>query len=300
MVFGMNPDGSAYTNLHSFGGTLSSGDADGLQPLASLTTLGTDLFGSCSGGGAAGNGTVFRLKTDGSGFTNLHVFSALVSGTNGDGAMPRAGGLTVNGTNLFGTTRLGGAAGNGVLYRMNLDGSGFTNLRSFTAATNSISADGIYPFGPLFSSGNALYGTASGGGVSSNGTVFVVNTDGSGFKVLHNFSRVLSTTNGDGAVPVSVILSSNTLYGVAHSGGSGGSGALFSLFVPPSLSLAWADGNAILSWPTNADGFTLRSASNLDWTAVWSPVAPAPVNLNGQYTVTNSADSGQMYYRLAR
>jgi uncharacterized repeat protein (TIGR03803 family) len=300
MIFGMNTDGSAYTNLHSFTSLTSGTNTDGIQPLATLAVYGTNLFGACSGGGAKGNGTTFRLKTDGSGFTNLHVFSAMLSGTNGDGAMPYAGGLTVNGTNLFGTTRLGGMGGNGVLYRMNLDGSGFTNLHSFTAAADFTNTDGLYPFGSLFSSGSTLYGTAAGGGATTNGTVFVVNTDGSGFKVLYNFSHVLNLTNADGAVPVSVMLSSNTLYRVAHSGGSGGSGAVFSLFVPPPLSLNFSNGSAVLAWPTNADGFTLQSASDLSATSAWTSITATPVNSNGQYVLTNSPSGGQMFYRLGR
>src|ERR1035438_5586880 len=131
MIFGVNTDGSGYAKLHSFASLVSGTNSDGIQPLATMTISGTNLFGWCSGGGAAGNGTLFHMNTDGSGFTNLHVFSALVSGTNSDGAMPYAGGLTVNGNTLFGTTRLGGSAGNGVLYCMNMDGSGFTNLHSF-------------------------------------------------------------------------------------------------------------------------------------------------------------------------
>ena len=131
----------------------------------------------------------------------------------------------------------------------------------------------------------------TGGGPTTNGTVFVVNTDGSGFKVLYNFSHLTSLTNADGAVPVSVILSSNTLYGVAHTGGSGGSGA---------LSLNFSSGNAVLAWPTNADGFTLQSASDLSAVPAWTPVAANPVNQNGQYVLTNSLSDGQMFYRLAR
>jgi uncharacterized repeat protein (TIGR03803 family) len=300
MVFGVNTDGSGYTNLHSFAGLVSGTNSDGIQPLATLAIYGTNLFGACSGGGAFGSGTAFRMNTDGSGFTNLHVFSALVSGTNSDGKMPYFGGLTMNGTNLFGTTRLGGATSNGVLYRMNMDGSGFTNLHSFTAATGFTNTDGVYPFGSLFSSGSTLYGTASGGGATTNGTVFVMNTDGSGFKVLYNFSNLSNLTNADGAVPISVMLSSNILYGVAHTGGSGGSGALFSLFVPPPLSLNFSGGNAVLAWPTNADGFILQSNADLTQPALWGAVSPASVNINGQNIVTNPMSGGQMFYRLGR
>ena len=305
MIFGMNLDGSGYANLHSFTALTSGTNADGIQPLGTLTAYGTNLFGSCSGGGAAGRGTVFRMGTDGSSFTNLHVFSAVISGTNSDGAVPYAGGLTVNGNALFGGTRGGGSAGNGVLYRMNLDGSGYTVLHSFSAVNNLSNADGIYPFGTLFSSGNTLYGTAAQGGVSSNGTMFVVNTDGSGFHTLYNFGSTLTNsanapTNACGAIPISAILSSNTLYVVAHSGGTGGVGTVVSLFVPPPLNISYSGTNAVLAWPTNADGFALLSATNVSSGAAWTPVAPAPVNNNGQFTVTNPVSGGPVFFRLAR
>ena len=50
--------------------------------------------------------------------------------------------------------------------------------------TNS---DGANPYAGLILSGNTLYGTASDGGSSGNGTVFAVNTDGTGFTNLHSF-----------------------------------------------------------------------------------------------------------------
>ena len=40
----------------------------------------------------------------------------------------------------------------------------------------------------LILSGNTLYGTASSGGSSGDGTVFAVNTDGTGFTTLHSFT----------------------------------------------------------------------------------------------------------------
>src|SRR5258707_397901 len=59
----------------------------------------------------------------------------------------------------------------------------FTNLYGFTGGN-----DGGAPSASLILSGNTLYGTASGGGSSGNGTVFAVNTDGSGFANLYEFA----------------------------------------------------------------------------------------------------------------
>src|SRR6185369_524371 len=81
----------------------------------------------------------------------------------------------------------------------------FTTLYSFQGGN-----DGANPYAGLILSGNTLYGMARDGGSSGNGTVFAVNTDGSGFAVLHTF------TNIDGAHPeTGLILSGNTLYGTA-------------------------------------------------------------------------------------
>src|SRR5205809_462400 len=80
-------------------------------------------------------------------------------------------------------------------------------------------------------SGPTLYGTAFYGGSSGNGTVFAVNTDGTGFTNLHSFTATSGPgccLNSDGAWPIAgLILSSNTLYGTASSFGSSGYGTVF-------------------------------------------------------------------------
>jgi uncharacterized repeat protein (TIGR03803 family) len=124
----------------------------------------------------------------------LHHFSqnSLVAGlgppvvfTNSDGGGPQAS-LILSGNTLYGTASGYGIGGNGTVFKVNLDGGGFAVLHSFTIGlTNS---DGAYPWGRLILSSNALFGTAYVGGNSGNGTVFAVNTDGTGFTTLHNFS----------------------------------------------------------------------------------------------------------------
>src|SRR5260221_9510504 len=79
----------------------------------------------------------------------------------------------------------------------------FTTLHSFTG-TNTIftgvftNSDGAYPYAGLItnSSGNTLYGTAQAGGSADNGTVFAVNTDGTGFTTLHNFTATSTNSSG--------------------------------------------------------------------------------------------------------
>src|SRR6267154_3423716 len=90
-----------FTVLHSFTATSanSSGvptNSDGTSPLV-LISSGNTLYGTAGGGGTVGNGTVFKVNADGSGFTNLHSF------TGSDGANP--GGLISSGNTLYGTAR---------------------------------------------------------------------------------------------------------------------------------------------------------------------------------------------------
>jgi uncharacterized repeat protein (TIGR03803 family) len=62
-------------------------------------------------------------------------------------------------------------------------------------------------------SGTTLYGTAQRGG-GNEGTMFKVNTDGTGFATLHAFSPLggRDLTNWDGAFPeTELVVSGNTL-----------------------------------------------------------------------------------------
>src|SRR6266478_4061297 len=87
----------------------------------------------------------------------------------------------------------------------------------------AINSEGANPNAGLILSNNTLYGTAADGGSSGAGTIFAVNTDGTGFRILHDF-----TGGSDGASPCDgLLLSGNTLYGTAYSGGSSGNGTLF-------------------------------------------------------------------------
>src|SRR6266481_1527225 len=108
----------------------------------------------------------------------------LTGGGNSDGAYPNAG-LILSGNTLYGTASQGGSYGWGTVFAVNTDAAGFTTLHSFTAASTSSSgaytnSGGADPQAGLILSGNTLYGTAAGGGSSGNGTVFSVNTNGTG------------------------------------------------------------------------------------------------------------------------
>ena len=221
-VFAVHTNGTGFTNRHSCTATAGSNstNSDGSHPYAGLILSGTTLYGTASHGGSSGYGTVFAVNTDGTGFTNRHTFTG-----SSDGTYPNA--LILSGTTLYGTAYGGGSSGYGTVFAVNTDGTGFTNLHSFTATSGpfpSTNSDGAYPAAGLILSGNTLYGTAQHGGSSGYGTVFAVNTNGTGFTNRHSFN------SSDGAYPYAgLILSGNTLYGTASQGGSAGYGTVFAV-----------------------------------------------------------------------
>jgi uncharacterized repeat protein (TIGR03803 family) len=302
-VFAVNTDGTAFTILHSF----TRSGTDGAYPLAKLTLSGSTLYGTTGNGGSFDDGTVFRINTDGTGFTNLYSFTAvnfnLTVPTNSDGRIPRNV-LILSDNTLYGATLRGGTSGSGTVFKINTDGTGFKNLHNFTAidfnSGSPTNSGGALPIGGLVLQGKHLFGTTVDGGIFGNGTIFMVNTDGSGFSNLHNFN-----TDTDGAYPYAgLILSGNTLYGAAQVGGSSGNGTVFSLTLPspPPLTITPFAANVILFWPTNATGFpfTLQATTNLVSQAVWTTVSPVSAVVSGLNTVTNPISGAQKFYRLSQ
>ena len=203
VIYRSSADGGNYTVLQNL--------PTGSNPSGSLTLGGSILYGMTNGGGT-GLGTVFKIQTNGGGFQMLHSF---LSG-GGDGRSP-FGSLVLSGSTLYGMTQRGGAGNTGVIFSMNVDGTGFTVLHSFTGG----SSDGSFPLGSLTLSGSTLYGMTSSGGASNGGTIFKIDIDGGGFGLLQS----LSGGNPQG----SLLASGSLLYGMTNSGGSGGSGTIFKI-----------------------------------------------------------------------
>jgi uncharacterized repeat protein (TIGR03803 family) len=179
------------------------------------------------GGGSSGTGTVFKVNTDSTGFQLLHSFS----GGSGDGALPN-GSLTLADSILYGMTTYDGSSNAGVIFKININGTGFQVLRSFTGAAG----DGGSPYGSLILSGSTLYGMSAGGGnigpgPSGWGTVFKISTNGTSFQLLHSFP-IGGVPDGD-SPNGSLALSGSTLYGMATYGGnasgSSGGGTIFKI-----------------------------------------------------------------------
>jgi len=195
--------------------------------------------------------------------------------------------------NLF--TRLGVVrlrAGRNWVVTALISGLGWIPAGGLKAQTfMSVNFDGAYPQAGLILSGNTLYGTAYSGGSWALGTVFAVNTDGTGFTNLHSF-----TGGSDGANPIGgLILSSNTLYGATRNGGSSGNGTAFSLPLPPlppvmrckNVTVA-AGANCSADAAVDDGSFSPNAGDTI--TLVQSPAAPYPLgDTSVTLIVTNSS-----------
>ncbi|QQG41874.1 MAG: hypothetical protein HYV90_01010 [Candidatus Woesebacteria bacterium] len=213
-IFSMNTDGSGYSILHNFAG----GGSDGATPESTLVLSGTKLYGTTFVGGDSSLGTIFSMNTDGTGFTLLHEFAGGAS----DGSKPAIGGLTLSGSVLYGTTSLGGDSNKGTIFSMNTDGTGFTLLREFAGGASDGSDASI---STLSLDSGVLYGTTAQGGDSNKGTIFSMNTDGTGFTLLHEFAGGASDSDS----PKSMILRDGVIYGASFSGGDSNFGTVYKI-----------------------------------------------------------------------
>ena len=90
------------------------------------------LYGIAMDGGAGAAGLVFRIQTNGTGFTVIKNFplTDVITGTNGDGANPQAG-LVLSGSTLFGTTMNGGSGGKGTVFSLDTARQQFHRVEEF-------------------------------------------------------------------------------------------------------------------------------------------------------------------------
>jgi uncharacterized repeat protein (TIGR03803 family) len=193
-VFEVAPGSGQITTLASFNGS------NGKNPYAGLVMDGQgDLYGTTTGGGANGDGTVFELIQGSNTITTLASFN----GT--DGRSPRAMLLMDGSGNLYGTTQVGGAANRGTVFEV-AEGSGtITTLAQFNRGP------GGQPQGPLVMDNHGnLYGATAMAATSNGCTVFEV-VQGSG---------TVTTMTSLSAVPESglVMDSSGNLYGTTTAG----------------------------------------------------------------------------------
>ena len=178
VIYKLNSDGTNFTILRSFTGN------DGRDPRGRLVLSGTTLYGTTLLGGTADQGSIFKINTDGSGFATLHSFI-----DSADGANPPSG-LALVGRTLQGFTESGGTGGQGTLFRIDLDGSGFTTVRHF-----DYGMEGVVNGDPLATE-SAVYGSGLYGGAIGNGTVFKVESAISAGVLVTTAADVINAADG--------------------------------------------------------------------------------------------------------
>lgn len=172
----------------------------------------------------------------------LHVFGSVPD----DGKEPGEGLVIGKGGTLYGTTRFGGAFGNGTVYSVAPPaeaGGAWTEevLHSFCS-----SGDGCNPISILaIGDGGVLYGTTAEGGIAEGtgcGIVFsltppAVAGDSWTEDILHIFTE--GTEDGCHSGGGVTIGAGGVLYGATGAGGAFSDGTLYSLSPPASAGEAW-------------------------------------------------------------
>jgi len=199
-VFRVTPTGKV-TTLYSF--CSKSGCADGASPYAGLVQAANgNFYGTTSGGGANGDGTVFEI-TPGGALTTLYSFCSQTGCT--DGEFPYAGLVQGEDGNFYGTTfGTFTATRYGTVFKITPGGK-LTTLYSFCSKSGC--ADGAGPYAGLAQAtdGN-LYGTTAYGGANDScggwesdvgcGTVFRITPSGV-LTTLYSFCSQSDCTDGE-------------------------------------------------------------------------------------------------------
>ncbi len=226
-LFTIRTDGSSYAVLLELGGR--GAPALPHSP-PTLSPDGAALYGMTSNGGAHDKGTIYSLAAAGGAATVLHSFDKP------DGEEPH--GLLVFDSSrqtLLGMTRKGGTlpAGaapgepSGVVFRFEPRTGHYDPVHTFATGDPENGATNDHGFLTLVD--GTAYATTELGGQYGSGTIFAIEEDGSGFRVVHSFAG----GTGDGALPYgSLVPVGGWLYGTTTRGGTGDDGTLFR-FLPP-------------------------------------------------------------------
>jgi uncharacterized repeat protein (TIGR03803 family) len=193
----------------------------GIHPTAGVVLDGAgNLYGTTSGGGANGWGTVYKLIPESFGFEVQVLYSFQ---NQSDGNTPYGGLVIDNAGDLYGSTAKGGQNGGGTIFELSPSNGGWTfnllySLSGLMGPEASLTFD---------AAGN-LYGTTSADGTHDDGSVFELSPSNGGwiYTDLHNF-----TGGSDGSDPVSsVVLDANgNIFGTASKGGPDGAGTVFEI-----------------------------------------------------------------------
>jgi uncharacterized repeat protein (TIGR03803 family) len=232
--------GGAWTQSQLYAFT---GRSDGRLPVPAalaLTTKGT-LYGVTSRGGAWDSGVLFQLTTkNGISYTESVLYSF---GDLSDASTPSGPILMDSAGSLYGVTSLGGAFGQGTLYKFVPAANGQLATESILYSFGASTTTGSYPNGNLvFDVGGDIYGVTNGGGANGDGVVYML----APAKTSWTESILFAFDTNDGTNPIGGLTwnhKTNQLYGTTSSGNMhpAGDGTVFKLSPPAVKGGAWTE-----------------------------------------------------------
>lgn len=209
--------GGAWTEtvLHSFGDT----PAGNFPQNGLISDASGNLYGTANDDG--NGGIVFELVRGATGGWSEKVLHRF---TGADGFDPEALIFDAAG-NLYGTTYVGGAYGDGTVFELSPTATGGWKEKVLHSFNGS---DGDYCYaGVVFDAAGNLYGAVVEGGTYNHGTVFELTPGASGWteKTLHSFN------SKDGTYPWAPVIldAAGNVYGVTADGGATGYGTVFEI-----------------------------------------------------------------------
>jgi hypothetical protein len=209
------------------------------------------LYGVSSYGGIMAMGMIYKIKTDGTGHTDIFSFKNDTS----TGYIPESPLITYHNV-LYGKTMGGGSPPNSLVYKINKDGTGFKKLRVINQAFESMRGNILLKDSFLYAMTNhrifkidlnndtsyyQLYYSASSnlngiiikdsslycvdalGGLFSDGQILKMKLDGSNCNTVFSFNNATTTVRS----PLgNICLHDSTFYGFAN-GGEFGNGVIY-------------------------------------------------------------------------
>lgn len=173
------------------------------------------LWGMAREGGATDAGVIYKMQTDGSGFSPVYSFEALNEGT----AIGSQGMVLASDGLFYGATIRGGAHDMGVLFSFDPISYIYRKKLDFSPQT------GAYSYGALMQASNGkIYGTTQWEGANGYGTLFEYNIETNTLAVKYAWE----SGNGEATASFGVVEGDDgLLYGTRMTWGSAGKGVIF-------------------------------------------------------------------------
>lgn len=267
-LFKLSTNGDSFTVLKNFN------TADGAYPHGGVVISGNWIYGMTIGGGTHNWGTMYRIAKEGTGYTVLR--NNTDSGLNSP--------LVLSGNCIYATDY-----GARLVQRVNLDGTGLTNLCFLGFRLGGVAGEG-----GLALSTDTLFGTSDIFGDFDGGTLYSVKTNGADFTILKSFA------GPDGATPASrVCVSDTTVYGTTAGGGAVGLGVIFRFVPAVHVDVAKSGGNIVLSWPASPGStYQVQSRTAADRGA-WNNIG-TPLTATTNFVQANfpASPNQQSFYRV--